>query len=381
MKNFSKTCILITAIAFSHIAVSAQLTLPPNGDNQKSSVTQYMGIVGITISYSSPDVHGIRGEDRTGHIWGELVPYGLANLQFGFSTELNPSPWRGGANENTTINFSHDVLVEGKKFVAGIYGLHFIPGETEWVVIFSTNSTSWGSFFYDKKEDFLRVSVKPQKNEYHEWLTYEFTDRQPASTVVNLMWENLAIPINIKIENITQLYVENIRNELRGSAGFDYLAWVQAADYCAQNNTNLEEALVWANNAIEDPFFGRRNFVSLSTKATILNKLGRTTIADSIMKVAINDPTASMMDIHYYARGLQAEKKNKQALEIFQINYKKYPEKYVTNLGLARGYSANGDYKNALKYARSALALNPDPQVKQTLEDAIKKLEQNQDFN
>ena len=99
------------------------------------------------------------------------------------------------------------------------------------------------------------------------------------------------------------------------------------------------------------------------------------------MLVAINDPTASMMDIHYYARGLQVQKRNKEALEIFLINYKKYPKDYVTNLGLARGYSANGDYSNALKYAKSGLALDPNPQVKQTLEDAIKKLEMKQDFN
>jgi hypothetical protein len=106
---------VIAGFCMLPFALRAQLTLPPSGDNQQSSVTQWMGPVEVEIRYSSPDVHGPNGEDRTGHIWGELVPYGLANLQFGYSTESNPSPWRGGANMNTTIRFSHDVLVEGNR--------------------------------------------------------------------------------------------------------------------------------------------------------------------------------------------------------------------------------------------------------------------------
>ncbi|MFI5171545.1 MAG: DUF2911 domain-containing protein [Chitinophagales bacterium] len=381
MKFFLQRCFIITILIIIHRFVSAQLTLPPSGDNQRSMVTQYMDLVSVTISYSSPDVHGLQGEDRTGHIWGELVPYGMRNERFGYSTDENPSPWRGGANENTVISFSHNVTVEGKEIVAGTYGLHFIPGETEWTVIFSNNSTSWGSFFYSPEEDYLRINVTPAKNEYHEWLTYEFTDRKPEACTVALMWENLKVPINIKVENMVELYVESFRRELRDDIGFDYRAWVDAANYCVQNNTNLDEALTWANYAIEEPFFGRKNFVSLSTKADVLKKLGRTKESDSIMLVAINDPSASMMDVHFYARGLQADKKNKEALEIFLLNYKHYPDKPVTNLGLARGYSANGDYKNALKYAKAALNLNPDPGIKTTLENAIKKLEAGEDFN
>jgi len=370
---------LIMAIMIGQVV--GQLSQPPSGDNQKSSVTQYMGLVDITIDYSSPDVHGPNGEDRSGHIWGELVAYGMSNQQFGLSTDANPSPWRGGANENTTIAFSHDILVEGKKLKAGIYGMHFIPGKEEWTVIFSSNSTAWGSFFYEQKDDVLRVSVKPEKNNYHEWLNYEFIDRQPSSCIVALEWENLKVPIKFAVEDIVELYINAMRNQLQGETGFDYVPWVNAANYCVENNRNLNEALIWANYAMEEPFFGRKNFTSYSCKASVLRALGKVAQSDSIMLVAINDPAASMLDIHYYARGLQAQKRNKEALEIFMVNYKKYPKAYVTNLGLARGYSANGDYTNALKYAKSGLTLNPDPQVKQTLEDAIKKLELKQDFN
>ena len=372
---------VIAGFCMLPFALRAQLTLPPSGDNQQSSVTQWMGPVEVEIRYSSPDVHGPNGEDRTGHIWGELVPYGLANLQFGYSTESNPSPWRGGANMNTTIRFSHDVLVEGKRLAAGTYGLHFIPEKDEWTIIFSSNSTAWGSFFYNPKEDVLRVTTKPAANTYTEWLTYTFTDREPDACTAELMWELLRVPMHIKVPDIVQVYIAQFRKELQSDIGFGFQAWVDAANYCVANKTNLDEALTWANYAIEEPFFGRKNFATLSCKANVLAAMGKFTQSDSIMLVAIKDPSAAPLDVHYYARGLQAQQKQAEALAVYKINYDKYPNLPVTNLGLARGYSATGDYKAALKYAKAALALNPDPQVKQTLEQAIKSLEAGKDFN
>src|SRR5688572_5521639 len=116
-------------------------------------------------------------------------------------------PWRAGANENTVFTVSHDVMVEGKPLPAGKYGLHMIADPNEWTVIFSNNSTSWGSYYYDEKEDALRVKVKPAKNEYHEWLTYEFTDRGKEKTTVALMWEDLKVPFTISVPNMTDLYL------------------------------------------------------------------------------------------------------------------------------------------------------------------------------
>lgn len=375
------TKLFIAGICVFPITLNAQLTLPPSGDNQQASVTQWMGPVEVEINYSSPDVHGPNGEDRTGHIWGELVPYGLSNLQFGYSTDANPSPWRGGANMNTTIRFSHDVLVEGQPLKAGIYGLHFIPEKEEWTIIFSSNSTAWGSFFYNPKEDVLRVKTKPASNVYTEWLTYTFTDRQTNTCTVELRGELLRVPMHIQVPNIEQVYIDQFRKELQSDIGFGFQAWVDAANYCVAHQMNLEEALKWANYAIEEPFFGRKNFTTLSCKASVLAAMGKTAQSDSIMQVAIKDPTASALDVHYYARGLQAIQKNAEALAVYKVNYEKYPNLPVTNLGLARGYSATGDYKQALKYAQAALKLNPDPQVKQTLEQAIKTLEAGKDFN
>src|SRR5207249_11648152 len=85
------------------------------------------------------------------------------------------------ANENTTITFTDPVSVEGKPLPKGTYGLHMFPGEKEWTVVFSKNSTSWGSFTYDEKEDALRVTVKPQPADLHEALAYDFDDVKPDS--------------------------------------------------------------------------------------------------------------------------------------------------------------------------------------------------------
>ena len=163
-------------ILITHVAFSQTLSAPPSGDNQKSSITQWIGLVKVQINYSSPDVHAPDGTDRTGHIWGELVPFGLNNLGFGTSTA---APWRAGANENTTISFSEDVKINGKDLKAGKYGLHLIVEKDKpWTWIFSKNSSSWGSYFYDQNEDALRVDATPSETAFTEYLTFGFESQK-----------------------------------------------------------------------------------------------------------------------------------------------------------------------------------------------------------
>src|ERR1019366_6434977 len=127
---------LALAIAFA-VPAGAQivrgLAIPPSGNNQPASVTQHIGPVKETIDYSSPAVHGPDGKDRRGQIWGKLVPYGMTDLGFRGG---KPSPWRGGANENTVFTVSDPVTIEGQALAAGQYGLHLIAGADEWTVIF-----------------------------------------------------------------------------------------------------------------------------------------------------------------------------------------------------------------------------------------------------
>jgi tetratricopeptide (TPR) repeat protein len=373
------TLLLLTVTSLS--ILKAQISSPPNGDNQKSEVTQYMGFVKVTITWNSPDVHGANGEDRTGKIWGELVPYGLSNLDFGLSDETHLMPWRAGANENTVFSVSHDVQIEGKNLPAGKYGLHMIPGKENWVIIFSKNYTSWGSYFYQESEDALRVTVKSQPHAYTEWLGYEFDDRMPASCTVRMNWEKLAVPFKISVPNINELYLAKIKEELRTEPGFDYQNFVSASQFCAQRKFALEQGLAWAEDAISKKYVGVKNFPTLSNKAKILTLMGREAEATALMKEAIKDPSAGMQDIHMFARSLQASKKLQEALEVFKLNNQRFPDAFMTLFGLARGYSGVGDYKNALKYANLALPKATDAQQKSQIEAAVKKLSEGKDFN
>lgn len=132
-------------------SVNAQLTFPANGGNKKAMVGERIRITDVTIRYDRPGVKG-----REGEIWGKLIHTGYTDLGFGTS---KAAPWRAGANESTTIEFSTDVMIEGKPLKAGKYGFFVAYDPSECTLIFSNNNTAWGSFFYDEKEDALRVNV------------------------------------------------------------------------------------------------------------------------------------------------------------------------------------------------------------------------------
>lgn len=156
--GFRAVIAVVLVVAASSLLAQRAITLPPSGDNQQSTVSQQIGMVKVTIVYNSPNVTSPTGENRTGKIWGQLVPYGLTDLGFGTCKQC---PWRAGSNENTVFTVSDDVKIQDQPLKAGSYGLHYIVGPDEWTAIFSKNSTSWGSFFYDPAEDALRVIVKP----------------------------------------------------------------------------------------------------------------------------------------------------------------------------------------------------------------------------
>lgn len=347
------------------------LTLPPSGNNQKASVTQHIGPVLVTIDYSSPAVHSPTGEDRRGKIWGELVPNGLTNPGFGNN---KPDPWRAGANENTVFTVSHDVEIEGKPLSAGRYGLHMITGPEKWTLIFSRNAAAWGSFFYEDSDDALRVTVKPKKHEYREWLTYEFTSRRPDEASAEMQWEDRAVGWSIKAKKVNEIYLATLRRELTGAQGFDSGAYNLAAQFCLTTGTDLEQGLKWADAAVSMPFIGKESFTTLSTKAQIMAKLGREGDAKEVMDKAIRNPATTPLDIHHYGRQLLAAKKNKEALAVFQLNAERNGDAWPVHVGLTRAYSAAGDIPKALEHGKKALAQAPDPVNKKSLEDMVKTL-------
>ena len=375
-----KLTLLICCLAMISAVVAQGISTPPSGSNQKTVVTQYIGsIVHVTVEYNSPDVTSPSGDDRTGQIWGQLVPYGMTDLGFGLR---NPSPWRAGANENTRITFSHDVEVQGEIIKAGTYGLHLIVEESgPWTWIFSTDNQAWGSYFYEAENDVLRVTTDPVENPFHEWLTYDFTDRQDNTTELSLMWENKRIPMQIEVPDPQELYYTTLNEELKGAAGFNYQNLVGASAYLTQQNYKLDKALEWADAAISAPFIGQKNWNTLQNKATVLMAMGDSEKAQATMDEAIAMPSATAFQIHGYGRQLIAQGMDDKALEVFQMNYDRFEGAWPTNVGMARGYSAVGEYDKALKYARLAHEEAPDELNKNSMASAIEKLEQKQDIN
>ena len=351
--------------------LKAQLTSLPDAGNKRASVSEGIGITEVTIHYNRPHVR-----HREGHIWGELIPPGYVDQGFGPS---KAAPWRAGANENTWIEFSTDVMIEGQPLAAGKYGLFVAYGADESTVIFSKNYTSWGAFFYDPAEDVLKVKVKPvAADKSVEWLKYEFTDQTPTSAVVALQWEKLIIPFKISVD-VVKTQIESFRRELRSNIGFQWESWHQAAAYCAQNKTNLDQALLWADTATSVNFGGSQSFQAWSTKAAVLDSLGRTTEGDEAMKKAL--PFGDINELYFYARALTRDKRGKDALEIFKLDYERHPDQFITNAGMARGYASVGDYKKALTYALKAQAQSPDPANKGILDKMVANMQACKDTN
>lgn len=375
-----KRFLAAAAVALCAVGAFAQggITLPPSGGNQRQTIIQQIGPVKVSVEYSSPHVHSPQGEDRKGKIWGTLVPYGLTNLGFGTCKEC---PWRGGANENTVFTTSADINVQGQKLPAGSYALFFITDPNEWTAIFSKNHTSWGSFFYDPAEDALRVKLKPEKSEYREVLTYDFTERKDDKATLAMKWEELAAPLEITVPNATDLYIAELSKELRSSPGFTFVNWLGAAQYAIAQKRPTE-ALAWAKAAADgSQGIGRENFNTLMTLATAQDLAGQTADAAATRKKALSHPSATAVDLHMFGRQLLNQKKKDEAIQVWELNAQRFGTVWPTNVSMARANSAKGNYPEALKYAKAALAQAPDAGNKASLEGAIKKLEAGQDMN
>lgn len=358
------------ATASVSFALTKTLTLPPSGDNQFSSVTQGIGLVRVSVEYSSPNVHAPDGKDRAGHIWGELVPYGLHDLEY---NDCKQCPWRGGANENTVFTVSHPVKIEGQPLPAGSYGLFFLAGKDEWTVIFSKNHTSWGAFWYDPAEDQLRVTVKPIASEYHEWLTYEFTDRETDHATVALEWDRLQVPIRISVDDMPGVYVANLKEEFRNAQAFDWQNFREAAIFCLTSKSHLDQGLVWAQEAVSRPGNGVENVQTLGVLAELQLANGKKEEGEKTMARALARSDATPVDLHQLARFQQMQGNTELASRIYFANAKRFPNQWPVNVGVARAYVIAGDHKQAIASARKAIAQAPDEGNRKNLENLIQQ--------
>jgi hypothetical protein len=323
----------------------AQTNLTKPEASQLCAVEQRIGLTDIKITYHSPLTQGRA-------IWGELVPYDQV--------------WRAGANENTTISFSTNVKVEGKNLAAGTYGLHMIPTATDWTIIFSKNNYSWGSFFYKEKEDALRVKVKPTTGNLQDWLSYSFNHPQPNSVIAVLKWEKLEVPIKIEVD-VHEIVYENMHKELDGVPGFFWQGSNQAATYCIDNNIHLDQASLW----IEQSIGIQKNFTNLSTKASLLEKQGKSSEAASLKKDALTLADENQLNTYGYL--LLGQKKLEEALAIFKLTVKKYPDSWNAHDSLAEGFENIGNKKEAIMNYKIALTNAPENQ-KERITNTIKKL-------
>ena len=364
---------LLTAILLFTATAFAQLDLPPSGGNPRATISEEVGITSITIKYSRPDV-----KKREGKIWGNdnVVTYGFSTQNF--ITNTNTSPWRAGANENTTISFEHDVKVEGQPLKAGTYGLFMAMGADNVTVIFSNQSDAWGSFYYDEKKDELRVNIKPVAlDKSVEWLKYEFIEQKEKSCTIAMQWEKISVPFKVDVD-VDNIVLARIREELTSRKGFTPALILTATQYCFNKNINLEEALVWSKRAI-DGQGGQKTYITLRNLATAYEKLNRIPEADSAMSEALLIATANQYTA--YGRILITQKRVDKAMEVFTASQKRYGDVFGVNGGFMSGWSAKGDFKKAIMYAEKAMAQASSDAAKKQLEANIAKLKEGKDIN
>ncbi len=320
--------------------------------SQRAEIVQRIGITDVTISYHRPLVNGRK-------IWGGIVPYGQV--------------WRAGANENTTIEFTSPVTIEGKPLDKGIYGMHMIPGENEFTIIFSNMAVAWGSFSYNQKEDALRVTVTPHPTDMHEALTYDFDDLKPDSSVVTLRWDKLAVPFKVGV-NVEAVVEQSLHNQFRGLVQYTWSGWDDAATYLVDNKGNMDDALKYVDRSIQS----EDRFDNEMTKARVLDAMGKTDEASAIRSKALASGT--IIQVHNYGRGLMIAGKKQEGLDVFQVNIKKDPTNWIVQTEIARIAVSKGDYATAEKELTLSVAGAPEQQKPQ-IQGLLKRVQAKEDIN
>ena len=247
-------------------AAQAQIATPQA--SPKSTVTQRVGLTDITIVYSRPGV-------KARNIFGTVVPFGKR--------------WRTGANATTSIKFSDDVMIEGKKVAAGEYGLYTIPNKTEWLVVLNKSLKQGADVDgFKDDQDVARFTIKPYKVASKvETFTISFTDLTPGTGNVAMEWENTGAKFKVTADVDTKVMAqidEKITKAATPAPG-DLAA---AAVYYLDNNKDMKQALAWMEkaNAAEPT-----KFWNLNTEAKIRLKMkdyaGATKAAEASKKAAL----------------------------------------------------------------------------------------------
>ncbi len=192
-----------------------------------ATIKQRVGLTDVEIIYSRPSVRGRK-------IFGDLVQYNEV--------------WRTGANSATKISFSTAVKLNGADVPAGKYELYTIPGASEWIVIIHKDSSAWGAYTYDRKNDIVRVTAKPVPLSHSvESFTIGISDLRDDSATLDLSWEKVRVPIRLETD-VRSILVPQIEAIMASDAVKK--PYAQAALYYFDNNIDLDKAVKWIDEAI-----------------------------------------------------------------------------------------------------------------------------------
>jgi len=220
MIRFVVVLFIVLGLQAESKAQGVKMPAPSSGQ----TVIQDFGLGKITLTYSRPSMKGRK-------IFGDLEPYGKV--------------WRTGANSATVIKFSDDVTIEGKNIPAGEYGLFTIPNKSEWTVILSKTSKSWGAYTYNAADDFARFTVKPTKMKPAvETFTLQFANVKPTTAQLYILWENTAVALNLSTS-----VDEKVMASIAAAMKTDKKPYFQAAQYYFENGKDLTTTLNWMNEA------------------------------------------------------------------------------------------------------------------------------------
>jgi tetratricopeptide (TPR) repeat protein len=311
-----------------------------------ATVSQRIGLSDITVRYHRPAV-----KQRT--VWGDLVPYDQV--------------WRAGANENTVLSVSTPVTIGGKLIPAGDYGLHVIPTKTDWTVILNTESTAWGSFFYDQAKDAVRFTTRPQPADFQEYLAYTFDAPSEDGVTLTLRWEKVGLAIPIAVDTPT-VVSDSLEQQLHGLPGFFWQGFAQAAAWSARHNANLDRAQAWADRAVAM----NRNYQTLRASALVRERKGDAAGAEALRKDAMG--VATEADINAAGYELLGTNKVDEAIALFRKNATEHANSWNVYDSLGEALALKGQTAEAATQYRKALSMVGDETNKKRIEGILAKL-------
>ncbi|GAA4369534.1 DUF2911 domain-containing protein [Hymenobacter saemangeumensis] len=275
MKNIV-SAFAVAATLLAAPAAQAQLNTP--AASPKSTVTQRVGLTDVTITYYRPSTKG-----RT--IFGNVVPF--------------DKRWRTGANSTTSIKFSDDVTVEGKKVPAGEYGIYTVPRKAEWTIVLSKALKQGADVDgFKDDDDVARFNVKSYKLPAKvETFTMGFSDLTAGTANVDLMWETTGVKFKI-VADVEPKVMAQINEKVINNAAPSNQDLASAAVYYYDNDKDLKQALAWMEkaNATEPKFW------NLHTEAKIRLKMkdykGAATAAEQSKKLAIDAKNADYVKMN-----------------------------------------------------------------------------------